>query len=156
VLVDLAHINERGFWDVAALSSAPLVVTHANAHAICPTTTNLLDTQLDAIGRSGGVVGVLFDVLNTRPDGRQVFETPLDAIVRHIDYIAARIGPAHVAFGSDFDGGQMPHDLDGADKLPRLIDCLARRYRAEHLSAITHGNWLRVLRTTWTRATRDD
>jgi membrane dipeptidase len=153
ILVDLAHITERGFWDVVELSTAPIVVSHANAHAICRTTTNLLDTQLDAVGGSDGLVGVLFDVLNTRPDGQLVRDTPLDAIVRHVDHIASRIGPAHVAFGSDFDGGQMPAALDGADKLPRLLECLDKRgYGADDLAGITHGNWLRVLRATWRTA----
>ncbi|MGH3149028.1 MAG: dipeptidase, partial [Rubrobacter sp.] len=41
VLIDLSHLNERGFWDVAELSEAPLVATHSNAHALCPTTRNL-------------------------------------------------------------------------------------------------------------------
>ena len=34
ILIDLSHLNERGFWDVAAISNAPLVATHSNAHAL--------------------------------------------------------------------------------------------------------------------------
>src|SRR5215813_7937540 len=68
ILVDLSHLNERGFWDVAELSTAPLVATHSNAHAITPGTRNLLDTQLDAIRDSGGMVGVNFAVTFSRED----------------------------------------------------------------------------------------
>ncbi|RYH04674.1 MAG: peptidase, partial [Alphaproteobacteria bacterium] len=46
VMIDLSHITERGFWDVADLSTAPLVATHSNAHALCPTPRNLTDDQL--------------------------------------------------------------------------------------------------------------
>ncbi len=36
IMLDLSHLNEQGFWDVAALSDAPLVATHSNAHTLCP------------------------------------------------------------------------------------------------------------------------
>ena len=62
IMVDLSHLNEKGFWDVARLSDAPLVATHSGAHALCPTTRNLTDQQLDAIGESDGIVGINFHV----------------------------------------------------------------------------------------------
>src|SRR5215467_4008886 len=49
IVVDVSHINEKGFWDVAAISQTPIVATHSNAHALSPTTRNLTDRQLDAI-----------------------------------------------------------------------------------------------------------
>src|SRR5690606_28026338 len=67
ILVDLAHLNEQGFRDVAALSRAPLVVTHADVHAICPSTRNLTDAQIDAVAASGGVIGINFETGNTHP-----------------------------------------------------------------------------------------
>ena len=70
ILIDLSHLNERGFWDVAEISNAPLVATHSNAHAISPHSRNLTDRQLAAIGESGGLVGVNFAVSFLRPDGR--------------------------------------------------------------------------------------
>ena len=58
ILIDLSHLNERGFWDVAAISNAPLVATHSNAHALSPHSRNLIDSQLAAIRETGGIVGV--------------------------------------------------------------------------------------------------
>lgn len=58
ILVDLAHLNTAGFWDVAACSQAPLVVTHGAAHALSPTSRALTDDQITAIAGSGGVIGV--------------------------------------------------------------------------------------------------
>jgi len=55
ILVDLSHLNERGFWDVAAISNAPLVATHSNAHALCPHARNLTDQQLAAVRDTGGL-----------------------------------------------------------------------------------------------------
>jgi membrane dipeptidase len=151
ILVDLSHLNERGFWDVAGLSDAPLVATHSNAHALCPSTRNLTDAQLDAIRDSGGVVGVNFAVTFLREDGRQApDETGVEEIVRHVDYLAERMGIDHVAFGSDFDGAIVPTELDGLAGLPRLVDALHVSGRDEEsVAKITHGNWLRVLDATW-------
>ncbi len=150
ILVDVSHLNEAGFWDVAALSDAPLVATHSNAHALCAASRNLLDAQLDAIRDSDGIVGVNFAVTFLRADGSLVPETPISEIVRHVDYLAERMGVDHVAFGSDFDGAVVPDELGGAAGLPRLVDALrAAGYDGEALEKITHGNWLRILRATW-------
>lgn len=150
VVVDLSHLNEAGFWDVARLSARPLVATHSNAHALCASTRNLTDAQLDAIGASGGVVGVNFAVSFVREDGGQVAATPLDEIVRHVAYIAGRIGNDHVAFGSDFDGALVPAALGGIAGLPKLVDALrAGGFDDQAVAKVTHRNWLRVLGDTW-------
>jgi membrane dipeptidase len=150
ILVDLSHLNEAGFWDVAGLSDAPLVATHSNAHALCAASRNLTDAQLDAIRDSNGVVGVNFAVTFLREDGSFVPDTPITEIVRHIDYLAGRMGIDHVAFGSDFDGAEIPAELGGAAGLPKLVAALhSAGYDDDAVAKITHGNWLRVLRTTW-------
>jgi membrane dipeptidase len=150
ILVDLSHLNEAGFWDVAALSTAPLVASHSNAHALCAASRNLTDAQLDAIRDSNGLAGVNFAVTFLREDGSLVPDTPITEIVRHIDYFVERMGIDHVAFGSDFDGAEIPAELGGAAGLPKLVDALrAAGYDDDALAKLTHGNWLRVLRDTW-------
>ena len=150
ILLDLAHLNERGFWDVAQITDTPLVVTHTAVHTICPSTRNLTDAQIDAVGQTNGVIGVIFEPMNLRRDGQPGDDTPLDAIVEHIDYIVQRIGVDHVAFGSDFDGADMPSALGDAAGLPRLADALqAHGYDGEALDKITYRNWFRVLKATW-------
>jgi membrane dipeptidase len=150
ILVDLSHLNEAGFWDVAALSDAPLVATHSNAHALCPASRNLTDRQLGAIRDSGGIVGVNFAVTFLREDGLLVPETPISEIVRHVGYLSERMGVDHVAFGSDFDGAAVPDELGGVAGLPKLVDALhAAGFDDEAVAKITHENWLRILRATW-------
>ena len=150
VLVDVSHLNEKGFWEVARLSDAPLVATHSGAHALCPSTRNLTDAQLDAIGEMDGLVGVNFHVGFLRADGQEDPETPIADIVRHIDHIAGRIGIEHVALGSDFDGATMPRELGDAAGLPKLVAALrARGYGEDDLAKSTHLNWLRIFRQTW-------
>ncbi len=126
LMVDVSHLNEAGFWNVAELTQAPIVATHSNAHALCASSRNLTDSQIDAIGESGGVVGINFATMFLREDGLPGTDVPLELIVRHIDYVASRIGIEHVAFGSDFEGAEIPDDLGGTAGLPALVDGAAR------------------------------
>lgn len=150
VMVDLSHITEQGFWDVAAITDAPLVATHSNAHALTPSPRNLIDRQLDAIRDSRGVAGVNFHVGFLRADGARDRDTPIVHMVEHIDYMIERMGIDCVALGSDFDGAIIPAEIGDAAGLPRLMQALAARgYRHEDLRKLAHGNWVRVLRETW-------
>lgn len=149
VLIDLSHMNAKGFWDAAELSDAPLVATHSGVHALCPSPRNLTDEQLGAIGETGGVVGVNFARAFLRSDGLGDEPTSLTEIVRHVEYVAERIGVDHVAFGSDFDGTQVPQDLEDASGLPRLLDALKERgFKKKDRRKIAHGNWIRILSET--------
>jgi membrane dipeptidase len=150
IMLDLSHINERGFRDVAAISRAPLVATHSNAHALCPATRNLTDYQLDAIRDSGGVVGLNFGVCFLRDDGGDDPDVPLDVMIRQIDYMVERMGIEHVAFGSDFDGVTIPTELGDVAGVPRLIRRLGEcGYDDEAIRMIARENWVRVLSETW-------
>jgi membrane dipeptidase len=150
VVVDLAHLTAAGFDDAARLSRAPLVVSHAGAHALCPIPRSLTDAQLDAVRDSGGLVGVVFDTVMTRPDGDFSADTPLDVIADHVEYMAERMGVEHVALGSDFDGCHPPAELADASRTQSLLELLAGRgWGRDDLTALAHGNWLRVLRATW-------
>jgi len=150
ILVDLSHLNEAGFWDVAGVTQAPLVASHSNAHALCPSSRNLTDAQLDAIGASGGIVGVNFAVAFLAADGVEDASAPLEEIVRHIDYLASRMGIDHVGLGSDFEGAAIPDALGGMSGLPALAAALeARGYDEEAVAKVSHRNWLRVLEETW-------
>ena len=150
ILVDLSHLNEKGFWDVAAISSAPLVATHSNVHALCPSTRNLTERQLDAIRESRGVVGLNFATCFLRPDGAMRADTDLDLMVAHLDALIERLGEDGVALGSDFDGAVVPAEIGSVAGLPRLIERLRRAgYSDELLAKIAHENWLSVLQRTW-------
>jgi membrane dipeptidase len=149
IMVDLSHITEKGFWDVARLSTKPLVASHSNVHAICPSPRNLTDRQLEAIRASGGLVGINFHVGFLRPDGQQNAATDLDQVVAHTDYLLEKLGEDGVALGSDFDGCTVPDAIGDAAGLPHLID----RYRLagygeELIRKIAAENWLSLLERT--------
>jgi len=150
IMIDLSHLNEKGFWDVAHLSDAPLVATHSNAWELCKLPRNLTDKQLDAIKESDGMVGVNFVVMLARADAQDKADTPLETIVRHVNYLVERLGIDRVGFGSDFGVATVPNDLADAGQFPRLVAALsAAGYDDAALRKLTHENWLRVLRQTW-------
>jgi membrane dipeptidase len=150
IMLDLSHLNEAGFWDVARHSRRPLVATHSNAHAICPHSRNLTDRQLDAIAGSDGMVGLNFAVSFLRPDGRKVADTPVEVMLRHLDHLIDRVGEDRVGLGSDYDGAVVPRELDHVGKLPVLRRAMRDHGYGEALIAkLCHGNWLRVLEKSW-------
>jgi membrane dipeptidase len=150
IMVDLSHLNEAGFWDVARADVGPLVASHSAAHALCQTSRNLTDRQLDAVGSSGGLVGIVYACPFLRADFADDPDTPLELIARHAAYVAERIGVTHVALGSDFDGATIPAELGDVAGLPLLLKALAEVGFSEgEIGAIAWENWRRVFDTWW-------
>ena len=152
ILIDLSHLNERGFWDVAAISNAPLVATHSNAHALSPHSRNLIDSQLAAIRETGGIVGVNFATSFLRRDGRHDVDTPIELVIEHLEHILEHVGEDGVGFGSDFDGAKIPAAIGNAAGLQNLVEVMRTRGYGEPLiEKLCYRNWLRVLGQTWGR-----
>jgi len=150
IMLDMSHLNEAGFWDVVNLSDAPIVATHSNAHAICPSARNLSDRQLDAIRDSDGMVGLNFATAFLRDDGQMSANTGFDVMLRHLDHLISRLGEDRVGFGSDFDGAMVPEGIGDASGLPALRrEMLAHGFDDALMAKLFHGNWLRVLALTW-------
>jgi membrane dipeptidase len=150
ILIDLSHLNERGFWDVADISNAPLVATHSNAHALSPHSRNLTDRQLIAIRETGGIVGVNFATSFLRPDGRRDADTPIELVIDHIEHMLKHAGEDGVGLGSDFDGAKIPAGIENAAGLQNLVEVMRTRDYGEPLiEKICFRNWLRVLAQTW-------
>lgn len=150
VLIDLSHMNEKGFWDIQARSDAPLVATHSNAHSLCPVSRNLTDKQLHAIRESDGMVGLNYAVCFLREDGENNAATPFEVMLRHLDHLLEHLGEDRVGLGSDFDGAMIPKAIKAVDGLPKLVAAMRDHGYGEPLiEKICYRNWLRVLRKTW-------
>ncbi|MGP2494034.1 dipeptidase [Mesorhizobium sp. PUT5] len=149
ILVDLSHLNEKGFRDVAAISAAPLVATHSNVHAISASARNLTDWQLGAIRDTRGMVGLNFARGFLRPDGSMVQDADLDTVLRHVDALLDKLGEDGVGLGSDFDGAQIPSAIGDVSGLPRLIEAFERHgFGRELVEKIAWKNWVDVLERT--------
>ncbi|WP_306143341.1 dipeptidase [Roseibium sp. MMSF_3412] len=146
VLLDVSHLNEKGFWDLAGITDRPIVASHSNAHAICESSRNLTDKQLDAIRESGGLVGVNFHVAFLRPDGKHQKDTPLEVVADHVAHLVEHLGEDHVGLGSDFDGCLPPQDLSDVTGLPSLFNVLRERgFDEAALDKLAYRNWISML-----------
>jgi membrane dipeptidase len=143
LMVDVSHLNERGFWDVVELTERPIVASHSNARALFDHPRNLWDEQIRAIAETGGLVGVVFTFLT--PQGTRA---TLDHVLEQVDHMVSLVGPDHVGLGSDFDGiRQTPVGLEDVSRLGAVTQGLLERgYREEDVRKILGLNWLRVFR----------
>ncbi len=150
ILVDLSHMNEAGFWDIAKLSTAPLIATHSNAHALCPSPRNLTDRQLDAIRDSDGFVGLNFATCFLRPDGAMRADTDIALMVQQLDYLIKHLGEDRVGLGSDFDGATVPGAIGSVGGAQALFEALrAHGYDEALLRKLGAENWLAALTRSW-------
>jgi membrane dipeptidase len=151
IVIDLAHLNQAGFWDVLEQSRQPVVLTHSSARSYFPSDgehptryppadITRSRERMEALVRNGGVFGVIF-----------FRQTDLAAIVADIEYLLEQLGPDHVALGSDFFGAQdAPRDLPDIAHLLALTEALARRgHSDEVILKILGGNYLRVFEKVW-------
>jgi membrane dipeptidase len=146
ILIDLSHLNAAGFLDVAAISTAPLVATHSNAHALCPSPRNLTDRQLHMIRERGGMVGLNFATFYLNGDGRSATDTGWQPLLRHLDHLIAELGEDHVGLGSDFDGCILPDVIGDVTGVPALFSRLAAHgYDDALIEKLACGNWLSCL-----------
>ena len=143
IFLDVAHAGKHTFWDLCARAELPVFSSHSGADAVHPHPRNLDDDQLRAIGKAGGIVGVIF----VAPYLGGTFCT-IDRIADHIEHVAAVAGENAVALGSDFDGFMfLPRGMRDAADLPRLTEILWRRgWRPPQLTKLLGENALRYFR----------
>ncbi|MEE9335681.1 MAG: dipeptidase [Granulosicoccaceae bacterium] len=150
IMIDLSHLNEAGFNDVAQHSTKPLVATHSNSATLCEHARNLNDRQLRIIAESDGVVGINFATAFLSPDGTMRPDVSLDVMLQHLDHMLDILGEDGVALGSDFDGAEIPAEIHDVQGLPNLRSAMEKHgYNAQLMNKICYGNWLRVLELTW-------
>ena len=140
VLVDLAHINRKGFLDACAMAQKPPIVSHTGVLGVHEHWRNIGDDQLRAVADKGGVVGVIFCPKFLGGDG-------LGPVVEHMKHILDVVGEDVPALGSDWDGFIVPtNDLKDPLGLPLLTDALLQAGVSERVvGKILRENVMRVL-----------
>lgn len=140
VIVDLAHINKRGFMEACAMATRAPIVSHTGVLGVYQHWRNIDDEQLRAVADLGGVVGVIFCPKYLGGDG-------LGPVVDHLKHIISVCGEDTPALGSDWDGFIIPtRDLCDAAHLPLLTDALLQSgMKEEVVGKILHENAMRVL-----------
>ncbi len=149
MLVDVSHLSDRGFWDVAETATGPFVASHSNARAVCPCVRNLTDEMIKALAERGGIMGLNFcaDFLRTLPEG-EANPGRLEDVTAHALHVFRVGGEECLGLGSDFDGIDTNESLPGAQAMDQLWDALKQGgFTERQLDKIFYGNALRVLGT---------
>lgn len=148
ILVDVSHLSEGGFYDVASICKKPFAATHSNSRALSPHPRNLSDEQLKVLGSAGGVTGLNFgpEFLNKDTSCK---ESTIELIVNHISHIANAGGVECVALGSDFDGIGGNLEISDCTKVNLLVPALKKAgFDSEDIEKIFYKNVLRVMKDT--------
>lgn len=143
ILVDVSHLSEGGFYDVARYSSKPFVASHSCARALCNHRRNLTDDQLRILGGKGGFVGVNFErsFLQEGSEGA-TFEQIRD----HLLYMKNKAGMEAIGFGSDFDGIETNGELVDYTGFPRLIEYLEDSFTDDEIDMMCNLNAKRIIK----------
>jgi membrane dipeptidase len=179
ILVDCAHTGYRTTMDAIEASQKPVIISHANARAICNSSRNLRDDQIRAVAAKGGVVGITgwpsFVAKKPKPT--------LDDLLDHVDYIAKLVGVEHLSLGIDYweymagigDENQaktrydelleagiwnprdyppppwhFPQGIETPEKLPNLTTgLLDRGYSEDDARKILGLNLIRIFKEVW-------
>ena len=162
MVMDVSHLNDKGFWDVMRLAGGPVIASHSNARSLCPVMRNLSDDMLKEIAATDGLVGMnsLREFIDEQPENQDV-----EHLADHVEYIADLIGIRHIGLGYDFDDylgqealGSFSSNLDSpsgkgvaneteAGNLLRVLR--DRGYTDEELGAVAYGNFYRVFQAVW-------
>lgn len=143
ILVDVSHLSDQGFWDVAEVCRGPFLASHSNAREITPHRRNLTDEMIRKIGESGGIIGLNFAPDFLGEDG----VSRISDMVRHVLHIRNKGGADVLALGSDFDGIGGTLEIQGPDRLELLWDALRKAgISGLDLEKMQYRNGQRVLR----------
>lgn len=141
MIVDVAHLGQKGFWDLIEIAQAPVIASHANARKIHDHPRNLTDDQLRALFKTGGLVGITFVPMFVGAG-----TVSIDDLMRHVDHVLELGGEDHLGIGSDFDGIERTlTDLRHGGDLPNFQERLLKTYGEEVMKKIMGGNFKRVI-----------
>ncbi|WP_010269313.1 dipeptidase [Paenibacillus senegalensis] len=137
LMLDVSHLCETAFWELAELSNRPFAATHSNCYSLCPHPRNLTNEQIMYLVRSQGRMGITFVphfVSERSPD--------LTRLLHHIDHVCSLGGEHILCFGSDFDGidNKLPH-LEHPGQYQNLVEELEKRYTNQQVQQFLFGNW---------------
>lgn len=139
--IDVSHLSEKGFWELAEKSKRPFIASHSNMKALCNHRRNLTDEQAKELIRCDGMIGLTFVPFFLRNDGKQA---SISDILRHVERVCELGGERNVGFGSDFDGiSNWVYGLEHPGLYRNIENDLLKRYSIAQVEAFLGRNWKR-------------
>ena len=143
MVIDVSHLSDQGFYDVASLSHQPFVASHSNARAVTGHARNLTDDMIRVLADKGGVTGLTFAKQFLGDKGISLVED----MVKHVKHIHKVGGIDVIAIGTDFDGTKPPLEVANSGEMSKLWNGLETAGFCESdMEKIFFGNATRIIR----------
>ncbi|MDR1002396.1 MAG: dipeptidase [Oscillospiraceae bacterium] len=126
--VDVSHLSDKGFYDVAEITKAPITASHSCSRRLCKHSRNLTDEMFCVIRDTKGAVGINFCTKFLHEDE---YAADMTDILRHTEYYLSLGGDNTVCIGSDFDGTDMPKGVTGVESMGELYELFLRHNYSE-------------------------
>lgn len=149
MLIDVAHLSDGGFYDVAKYSKAPFIASHSNARAMTNHSRNLTDDMIKILANKGGVTGINFcnAFLSKNKSVLDNEISTIDDMIRHIKYIKNIGGIDVISIGSDFDGIGNEVEIKNSSEMNKLAFALSREgFRDSEIEKIFYKNAKRIIK----------
>jgi len=146
MIIDVSHLSDGGFYDVAEHSEKPFVASHSNVRSLAAHPRNLKDDMITKIAEKGGVIGLNFapQLLNKNSADKR---SRLKEMIEHLNYIKNIGGESVLALGSDFDGIQGDLEITKSSEMPLLFKALKKDGWSDDLiDKFRSENVLRVIK----------
>lgn len=143
ILIDVSHLNDVSFYDVAEVATLPLIASHSNIRAVCNHRRNLTDDMFRIICESNGCVGINF----YQPFVKENGECSVEDVILHIEHMLLLNGMDNIGIGADFDGvsDNLPMGIEGCQDLYKIFDKMRDLgYSDDIIERISHRNFERL------------
>ncbi len=136
ILVDVSHINERSFYDVASIAAKPIIASHSNSKTICNNKRNLTDEQIKFIIDNKGIIGINYYTyfINGKDD------CSIDEMCKHVEYILSLGGEHILCLGSDFDGASVSSEIENIKGVEKLYNSMIKYFKKDITDKIFFDN----------------
>lgn len=142
MIVDVSHLSDKGFWEVAELVKGPFVASHSNCRSLCDVSRNLSDEMIIELHRHRGVMGINFCKDFLRKD---CSISSIEDILAHMKYVKKLVGVDVLALGTDFDGISCNLEIKDASYMPKLVEAMfSSGFTTAEIEKICYKNVLRV------------
>lgn len=149
MIIDVSHLSDGGFYDVADLSKKPFVASHSNCRGITGHSRNLTDDMIKIISNKGGVIGLNFcpEFLDSRDLIKDHKESKIDFMLKHIEHMVNVGGEECICLGTDFDGIHGKLEIDSVSKIPLLFEKMnAYGFKCNFIEKFSYKNAYRVIK----------
>lgn len=126
MIIDVSHASQNTFWDIANITTKPIMASHSNVYNLCNNRRNLKDNQIKQIANLNGIIGITYYTRFLT----NATTSSVNDVVNHIEYVTNLVGINHVCLGSDFDGinrKELPQNLKSIKDIYKIEECMRLR-----------------------------